>query len=618
MKSSVLRILAVVLFAVPVGVAIAAVPSTVGSNLTAFNNSNMGAINNNSWNAYANARASAASGNNAGAPTADFGNCNALVMRCAQPRCAGCTSMELAIPIVSGCVQSNPSCVQYGNDLVQYMAAQLVANATAKDNAASRAAADAAAQQSAQQLQQMQYQMQAMQAEMAAQNAATVAQLQNALDEQKMLTAQAIADATAASVSANKSASAVTTSDVIANGLTDAQANAVANGVSAEMLVREQITGQIYTAIENAEKSMKDLSITMRNAFRYAGCDERGDNCTGPKRVKRFKDMAMDFFDPYDNVVDEMYDALLLASSIGVDIGDIILMMNDACQMWGRYICSPDVKEVRYTADNCSQSGRTIGKIGSSIPAGVACTIGAMVPQQYGGCQLVGTIDNTKEMRIDWINEDISDSYNTVRIGCISDVLNNSTLFAGRKKQSSIDIDTLKRIIQQDAPAYYGTTTLGNVTSVKSPNPDGIKFCAVNMDTYQQLQQAVGLKALPGEVCVTDNWLDSNVGAAAGLTPAGANTSKCTTNTGTPECKCKNSGGYWSAGACYCDFTYSLNRNGECEFDANAYNQWRRDRYEVESDDCVGNGGVWQGYYCDCKTPDKNKYYDACKALGGV
>ena len=110
----------------------APVATTVGSNLTAYNPTS-GATNNAMWNAYMNPRA------NTSAPTADFGNCNAAIIRCAQPKCSngGCATMDVARPIVVGCVETNPSCKQYGDDLIDYIAAQLVSDA----NAASAAAA---------------------------------------------------------------------------------------------------------------------------------------------------------------------------------------------------------------------------------------------------------------------------------------------------------------------------------------------------------------------------------------------------------------------------------------------------------------------------------------------
>ena len=144
----------------------AAVATTAGNNLTAYNPS--GYISNNNWNNLMNSRSYMTSAN---APTADFGNCNAVILRCAQPKCAGggCTSMDLARTIVSGCVQSNESCKEYGDDLIEYISAQLVADSNAKANQAAleaqTAAAQAAQQQSAQQIQAMQAQMQQQNAE---------------------------------------------------------------------------------------------------------------------------------------------------------------------------------------------------------------------------------------------------------------------------------------------------------------------------------------------------------------------------------------------------------------------------------------------------------------------
>ena len=145
------RILSIMLCFAPVAFASGGpVATTAGSNLTAYNPSN---ANNNQWATMSNGRYD---GNTSA--KADFGNCNALILRCAQPKCSngGCGDMSVASAIVTGCVQSNSSCKQYGNDLVQYMSAQLVASSNAKINeqnmAAQQAAAAAAAQQSQQQM----------------------------------------------------------------------------------------------------------------------------------------------------------------------------------------------------------------------------------------------------------------------------------------------------------------------------------------------------------------------------------------------------------------------------------------------------------------------------------
>ncbi len=507
---SIARFLLLALALVPFGADSAPVPSTRGNNLTAYNGGS-GATNNNNWNSLMNVR----SGVDAvDMPVADFGNCNAIVLRCAQPKCAngGCVDMDVTATIVAGCVRSNEACVQYGDDLVDYISAQLVAQSTAKSNAAQAAAANAAAAQSAQQMAQMQQQMQQMQSQMAAQNAETVAQLQTALEEQKQLTAQAIAEATTArATTVDNTTTGTELNDaqvVAANALTTAQQIAAQNGVSADILAREQITGQIMSAIENAETQMKALKTTMTDVFEYAGCDSKGNNCTGPRRVKTFKQKAMDFFEPYDNVLDEVYDALILAQSVGVDITDIYMMLNDSCNVWGRYMCDKDsdgkVKDFRYTTDNCKRDpdGRYISG-GGTVVGGAECTIGKIIPVSDGGCQPLGLIPDGEAVRYNWLNPEDGE-LNMIRVGCMSDMLETSALFRNRKKGASIDIETLQRIIEQDAPSVYGAGRLGGKAT--TPKDDGIKFCAVNQKSLADLEKIVSLKTLPAKVCVDNSF----------------------------------------------------------------------------------------------------------------
>ncbi len=487
------RFLLVALSLVSADTALAVVASTRGNNLTAYNG-NSGAVNNNTWNTLMNSRA-ATSGE---AATADFGNCNAIVLRCAQPKCAsgGCTDMAVATSIVDGCVKSNDACQQYGADLVSYIAAQLVANSTAKVNAqnaaAQTAAANAAAQQNAQQLQAMQAQMQQMQQTMAQQNADTVAQLQSALAQQQ----EQFAAAQAASQTAATSSVSADTVAAPDNGLTAAQNAAAAAGVSADTLAREQITGQIYEKIENSETQMKALEKTMQDAFTYAGCDTSGNNCTGPHRVKAFKQRAMNFFEPYNAVLDEVYDALILAQSVGVDISDIYMMLNGTCNAWAQYMCS-EGQVMHYTQNNCphglsvpeSKDGNIIFP---TVLGGVKCRVGQVVPMSDGGCQLVRMLTSTEDVRREWLNIAEGDESQSIRVGCASEALDNSVLFRNRKKQATIDIETLERIIEQDAPAAF--------TGDKTPENNGVIFCQVG-DNLQDLQKHATLKTIPAKMC---------------------------------------------------------------------------------------------------------------------
>lgn len=525
------RFLLVALSLVSADTALAVVASTRGNNLTAYNG-NSGAVNNNTWNTLMNSRA-ATSGE---AATADFGNCNAIVLRCAQPKCAsgGCTDMAVATSIVDGCVRSNEACQQYGSDLVSYIAAQLVANSTAKVNAqnaaAQTAAANAAAQQNAQQLQAMQAQMQQMQQTMAQQNADTVAQLQSALAQQQ--------EQFAAAQAASQTAATSSVSDTVAapdNGLTAAQNAAAAAGVSADTLAREQITGQIYEKIENSETQMKALKTTMQDAFTYAGCDTSGNNCTGPHRVKAFKQRAMNFFEPYNAVLDEVYDALILAQSVGVDISDIYMMLNGTCNAWAQYMCSAG-QVMHYTAQNCVNgvSVATIDtgiiddgarvrydtKLDKQVPCtktistGVlgnnkSCRVGQVVPMSDGGCQLVRMLTSTEDVRREWLNIAEGDESQSIRVGCASEALDNSTLFRNRKKQATIDIETLERIIEQDAPAAF--------TGDKTPENNGVIFCQVG-DKLQDLQKNATLKTIPAKMCAKLDATGTSLSADANAT----------------------------------------------------------------------------------------------------
>ena len=449
------------------------VPSTVGSNLTAFNN-NSGAVNNAMWNNYTNPRASGAASTTA--PTADFGNCNALILRCAQPKCAngGCSTMDIARPIVSGCVQSNPTCTQYGDDLIEFISAQLVsdANAAAQSAAANAqiAAAQAAAQQSSQQMAQMQQQMVQMQQQMQQQSADTAAQIQAALAQQQAATAQAIADAANTNAAAinsattqmqNAAAAANTATVSNDSNLTAAQQTAAAAGVSADILAREQISGQILSKIENAEDALKRAQAAMKTAFEYAGCDSTGSNCTGPKRVSTFKDKAMEFFDPYNDVLKELYDGLILAQSAGVDISDIYMMLNGTCNSWGQYLCA-EGQVMHYTGANCVD-GKSVPVLsgGGTVFGGRDCEPGQVVPMSDGGCQLIKLLTSDEEIQRNWLYPETGDGGVQVRVGCASEALDNSIVFRNMRRQADIDIEVLQRMIEQDAPAVFGGNRFG-------------------------------------------------------------------------------------------------------------------------------------------------------------
>ncbi len=429
---------------------------TAGSNLTAWNGS-MGSINNNQWNNLTNNRSA----------TADFGNCNSVILRCAQPKCAsgGCISMEIAYPIVQGCVMSNEACSGHGDSLIQAISAQLVASSTAKANEsaanAAAAAATSAANQSAQQIQMMQSQIEQMQYQSQQQSAQTAAAVQAALDEQRQLSQQTAAQQLEMAA---------------ANAPTAKIETAIQNNVSAEVLVREQAGNKILSELENSEDALAVLKKTMQNVFDYAKCDASGNNCEGPARVAVFKEKSNDFFEPYNDVLDEVYDALILAQSLGVDITDIYMMLNGTCNVWGRYLCTEEYVRTKREDGTYSYA------------------------YDNEKCELLELITDENEVEERWLNPDINrpedDNGKTsgVHIKCASDALDNSPLFKNRRKSSNIGIDLLQQIIEQDSPSY------GNESMP-------YKYCFNHSTTKDTLQKQIGKKRFPDKVCAKSSNL---------------------------------------------------------------------------------------------------------------
>ena len=476
----------------------APVATTAGSNLTAYNSSTAGSINNNQWNSMTNPRSGGSS-----APVADFGNCNAVIMRCAQPKCSGCTSMDVARPIVTGCVMDNATCKKHGDALIDAIAAQIVSSASANANAAANAASAAAAAQTSQQMQQMQAQMNAqmqqMQAQMQAQNDAAVASLQSALAEQRQMAAAAQEELNAMQREQIQEQ---------ASGLTAAQQEAAAKGIDADLLVREQISGQILSKLENAQTSLKTLSVTMQEAFKYAGCDTRGNNCSGPKRVKVFKDKAMGFFEPYDTIVDQAYDALEMALAVGVDVSDVIMMLSGSCNKWGKFMCRTGKGEdayATYDEDTCP-NGRSVK--GGRVKGGMECTQKMTVPPQDDvACTLTSFLDGKEDVERQWVIEADEDD-GLVRVGCATSALDSISIFGRRSSRqgSALDLDTLERMILQDAPEHVGSNRYSNSGSdVKIART---KYCALTPTGYQRLLAAINNKKLPAKICVSTNSLE--------------------------------------------------------------------------------------------------------------
>ena len=459
------RILTIMLCFAPVAyVSAGPVATTAGNNLTAFNPSN---AMNNQWATMSNGRYDG----NVSAK-ADFGNCNALILRCAQPKCSngGCGDMSVASAIVKGCVQSNSSCKQYGDDLVQYMSAQLVANSNAKINeqnaAAQQAAAAAAAQQSQQQMAAMQQQMQQMQYQMQQQQAESQQQLQAALAQQQAQSQAALESMKTAATEAAKQNEA---------GVSAYQQDAINRGISTDILERQKIAGQVMTEIENAETSLKEVKVAMNTAFEYAGCDARGNNCTGPKRIKKWRELATEFLTPYDNTIDKIYDGLVIAQTVGIPLSDIYMMLNNSCNSWGQYMCPQmDDGQIVYTDATNGQKGTpyvcsTINNnTYNSCLVADGCSRKETASEQNDcrnkcladycrPCNLLKVLTDQNDVYEGWVNADYeTKSGNTTVVACASGALDSSALFARRTKNKNgaglVDIDKLDVWLNQVEP----------------------------------------------------------------------------------------------------------------------------------------------------------------------
>lgn len=486
------KILFVVCCAMPITATAAPIATTLGSNLTGYNGNSSVATN--QWNTMTNPRANMQ--NNTTVKN-NFGNCNALILRCATPKCAGggCVDAEIAKQIVVGCVNSNASCKQYGDDLVNFISAQLVSDSVAAQNAAA-AAATAAANQSAEQIANMQQQMQMQMAQMQEQNNAQISALQDALQESQRTNQEMM-------LSAAESAKASAPSAVDADtGLNATQTAAAQSGVDAEVIQRATITGQILTGMESVDSSLNQLKTTMRDAFRYGGCNEiNGDNCTGPKRVKKFKELSMKFFDPYDALVDNLEDALLRAQSVGVDMGDIYMLLSGSCNRYAKYICMYNGETPIYhqtvsssgsgASANCDK-GKSIP--GNGVRGGHDCADGMVIPpEDLVACtvnEIYNDVDGYEKVQEAWLNPDVS-STGIIRVGCASDIVNSGILGRrARTRKSVANIDVLQYLIMQDAPSINEKI---NTAEIKN-------YCATGY-LNQDLKSATMSRSLPPKMC---------------------------------------------------------------------------------------------------------------------
>ena len=530
-------LLAVISFA-PMAVHAAPVAQTAGSNLTQYNGSS-GSVVGNQWNNAMNPRANMQQTT----AKADYGNCEAVILRCAKPKCSGtgCTDMNIAQSIVAGCVNSNTTCKKHGEGLIATVAAQLQASSQAAQNQQAMAAQAAAEQNSAamqQQMQSMQQQMMQMQQ----QNSEQIASLQNALAESQQATADAVS-AAAQSAAANVITNTSTVVDA-GTGLTETQAIAAKSGVDPEVIQRATITGQILTSMEGVDQSLDKLKTTMRDAFRYGKCNEvNGDNCAGPKRVKKFRELANKFFEPYDALGDNLEDALLKAQSVGVDLGNVYAFFSGSCNRWAEYVCrgvkthEQDCKEeitetyigldgstkttkrcaeteyfdtYKCNKDSGGEDGGTCNcnthkstSNNGKTRGGHECYEGNVIPpEDLIACTVNRQLDPTDDEFTDKVLNPDASTNATIRVGCSSDGVASGFIKrrnSNSKSKGAIDIDLLQWIINQNE----GSAKFGECPKAGEENTSGC-FCGTEVgksagEAITRLRAATVSKTLKGD-----------------------------------------------------------------------------------------------------------------------
>lgn len=436
------------------------------NNLTSFDG-DINSLNNSEWNNFANERS----------VTANFGNCNSIILRCAQPKCAsgGCLSMDIVQPIVEACVMTNDACKSYGEALIKSISGQIVAKQTAKENEKNAKNNQQVQEQANRQMQEMQnqmnQQMQTLQQQMAEQRAESEQKIQQALAEQK-----AELENQQKKYEQENNVQPVKSEEEIEK--------ATEKGISADTLLREQASGQILSKIESAETALKAVKKSMQNVFDYAKCDRNGNNCEGPKRITAFKSKTEPFFEHYDSTLDSLEDALMTSMTLGVNLTDIYMMLNGGCNMWGKFVCGPG-QHLRYAYcsdkhfEDKKENPCNCGTDKEPCPE-TRSENGKLITGKSIGCNLISSISAKENVQSEWLYSEANDDKN-IRIACLSDAVNDLSLFKRRKKKSNIDIDILQDIINE--------------------NPKNIEQC-YESNTETDLEKWVKSRILPKNICI--------------------------------------------------------------------------------------------------------------------
>ena len=194
-----------------------------------------------------------------------------------------------------------------------------------------------------------------------------------------------------------------------------------------------------------------------------------------------------------------------MALAVGVDVSDVIMMLSGGCNQWGKFLCTGNGEKhtvATYNSDTC-KNGRSV-KLGT-VKGGQECTPGmAVPPQDDTRCTVTKLIggDGDEEVLREWLDENYEGD-RLVRVGCATSALESIAIFGRRnsKKGATLDLDTLERIILQDAPDYAGGNRLSGGSSDNN-GIDRVKYCKLTESGYKNLLAAVQSKKLPKRICV--------------------------------------------------------------------------------------------------------------------
>ena len=111
-------------------------------------------------------------------------------------------------------------------------------------------------------------------------------------------------------------------------------------------------------------------------------------------------------------------------------------------------------------------------------------------------CRLVSIINEGEDVQREWIDAN-SGMTGSTQVACASDVVMNVSLFRGMKKNATLDIETLRNLINQDS---YSACRNPKDGKYNVSEDCGAKFCAVDENqkpkTMKLLQNAARTKKL--------------------------------------------------------------------------------------------------------------------------